>query len=107
MSALAQLVLLLCACGVRTQDFMAPSVNIVSELGKIKDLEERMKTAEDTMQSQSNLLTELTSKLAELTSENGGKYKYIYLIDLERCLYVNKAAQCLDRKKKKVSRGSA
>lgn len=50
---------------------MAPSVNIVSELGKIKDLEERMNTAEDTMQSQSNLLT-------ELTSENGGIYKYMF-----------------------------
>ncbi|KAF5897805.1 complement C1q-like protein 2, partial [Clarias magur] len=49
---------------------MAPNMNILAELGKIKVLEERLKTTEDVMQSQSNSVTELTSKLEELKGEN-------------------------------------
>ncbi|XP_034159179.2 cerebellin-1 [Pangasianodon hypophthalmus] len=71
MLIIAQLVLLLCACCAQTQDFMTPNVNILNEIGKIKNLEERLKTAEDKMQSQTTLVNELTSKLKELGSENG------------------------------------
>ncbi|KAM9501558.1 cerebellin-1-like [Clarias gariepinus] len=70
MSISSQIVLLLCVCCVQAQDFMAPSVNIISEIQKIKALEERLKTTEDMMQSQNNSVTELTSKLEDLKSEN-------------------------------------
>ncbi|KAF4089554.1 hypothetical protein AMELA_G00067370 [Ameiurus melas] len=56
MLIIAQVVLLLCAFCVRTQDF--------------KNLEERLTTTEDIVQRQSNLVSELTSKLEELSNEN-------------------------------------
>ncbi|KAM9501063.1 cerebellin-1-like [Clarias gariepinus] len=62
MSVSSQIVLLLFVCCVQAQDFIAPSVNIISEIKKIKDLEERLKTTEDMMQSQNNSVTELKSE---------------------------------------------
>lgn len=53
---------------------MAPSVNILSEIEKIKTLNERLNMTEDMMQRQNKLVTELTSKLEELRSENGGTH---------------------------------
>ncbi|XP_026878132.2 cerebellin-1-like [Electrophorus electricus] len=41
-----QLALLLCAWSTQAQDFMSPSVNIVAELAKVKNMEERLKTSE-------------------------------------------------------------
>lgn len=47
---ITQLVLLLCAWRVQTQDFITPKVDILTELAKIKNLEERLKTIEETME---------------------------------------------------------
>ncbi|XP_072544768.1 complement component 1, q subcomponent-like 4 like [Salminus brasiliensis] len=66
-----QVALLLCSWGGRAQDFMLPDVNIVTELGKLKNLEERLKTQEETLQNQNILVTLLKSSVEELTRENG------------------------------------
>ncbi|KAF4089553.1 hypothetical protein AMELA_G00067360 [Ameiurus melas] len=47
---ITQLVLLLCAWRAQTQDFTTPKVDILAELAKIKNLEERLKTIEETME---------------------------------------------------------
>lgn len=72
MLSIAQLVLLLCAWGVQTQDFLTPALNILNEIAKIKNLEARLNTTEDTVQIQNSLVTELTSVVEQLKSENDG-----------------------------------
>ncbi|KAK1786811.1 hypothetical protein P4O66_017209 [Electrophorus voltai] len=65
-----QLALLLCAWSTQAQDFMSPSVNIVTELAKVKNMEERLKTSEAMLQNQNNLVTQLNSRVEGLETEN-------------------------------------
>uniref|UniRef100_A0A4W4F737 C1q domain-containing protein n=1 Tax=Electrophorus electricus TaxID=8005 RepID=A0A4W4F737_ELEEL len=65
-----QLALLLCAWSTQAQDFMSPSVNIVAELAKVKNMEERLKTSEAMLQNQNNLVTQLNSRVEGLETEN-------------------------------------
>ncbi|XP_060755422.1 collagen alpha-1(X) chain-like [Neoarius graeffei] len=50
---------------------MAPNVTILHEIGKMKNLEQRLSMTEDMVQRQNSLVIELISKLEELRSENG------------------------------------
>ncbi|XP_036452566.1 complement factor H-related protein 2-like [Colossoma macropomum] len=54
-----QSALLLCVCGALAQDFMSPTVNIMEELGKLKNMEERLRTMEETVQNQRVLVEHL------------------------------------------------
>uniref|UniRef100_A0A3B4CI22 C1q domain-containing protein n=1 Tax=Pygocentrus nattereri TaxID=42514 RepID=A0A3B4CI22_PYGNA len=51
--------LLLCVGGALAQDFMSPTVNIMEELGKLKNMEERLRTLEETVQNQRVLVEQL------------------------------------------------
>ncbi|XP_017558856.1 complement factor H-related protein 2-like [Pygocentrus nattereri] len=51
--------LLLCVGGALAQDFMSPNVNIMEELGKLKNMEERLRTMEGMMQNQRVLVEQL------------------------------------------------
>ncbi|XP_017558981.1 coagulation factor XIII B chain-like [Pygocentrus nattereri] len=51
--------LLLCVGGALAQDFMSPNVNIMEELGKLKNMEERLRTLEETVQNQRVLVEQL------------------------------------------------
>ncbi|KAL7876681.1 hypothetical protein AOLI_G00116440 [Acnodon oligacanthus] len=51
--------LLLCAWGALAQEFMSPTVNIMEELAKLKNMEERLRTMEETMQNQRVLVEQL------------------------------------------------
>ncbi|XP_076828701.1 complement component 1, q subcomponent-like 4 like [Brachyhypopomus gauderio] len=65
-----QLALLLCAWSTKTQDFMSPSVNIIAELGKVKDIEEQLKIMKQMLQNQNNLVAQLNSRVVELEIKN-------------------------------------
>ena len=54
-----RLALLLCVWGALAQDFMSPNVNIIEELGKLKNMEERLKTVEETVRNQRVLVEQL------------------------------------------------
>ncbi|KAL6489740.1 hypothetical protein MHYP_G00000850 [Metynnis hypsauchen] len=56
--------LLLCAWGALAQEFMSPSVNIVEELAKLKNMEERLRTLEETVQNQRVLMEQLQKEMA-------------------------------------------
>ncbi|KAL6489744.1 hypothetical protein MHYP_G00000890 [Metynnis hypsauchen] len=54
--------LLLCAWGALAQEFMSPSVNIVEELAKLKNMEQRLRTMEVMLQNQRVLVEQLQTE---------------------------------------------
>ncbi|KAL6489743.1 hypothetical protein MHYP_G00000880 [Metynnis hypsauchen] len=54
--------LLLCVWGALAQEFMSPSVNIVEELAKLKNMEERLRTLEETVRHQRVLMEQLQTE---------------------------------------------
>ncbi|KAI4884997.1 hypothetical protein NFI96_006220 [Prochilodus magdalenae] len=66
----SNLALLLSVWGTLADDIMSPTLNIIEELGKLRKLEERLKTMEEQTQNQSSSVTLLNSVVQELKREN-------------------------------------
>ncbi|XP_036452564.1 complement factor H-related protein 5-like isoform X5 [Colossoma macropomum] len=66
-----QSALLLCVCGALAQEFMSPNVNIMEELGKLKNMEERLRTMEERLQTMEEKMQNQNTLVEQLKKENG------------------------------------
>ncbi|KAL7879402.1 hypothetical protein SRHO_G00016560 [Serrasalmus rhombeus] len=63
--------LLLCVGGALAQEFMSPNVNIMEELGKLKNMEERLRTVEEQLRTMEGKMQNQNTLVEELKKENG------------------------------------
>ncbi|XP_017558980.1 complement factor H-related protein 2-like [Pygocentrus nattereri] len=63
--------LLLCVGGALAQDFMSPNMNIMEELGKLKNMEERLRTVEEQLRTMEGKMQNQNTLVEELKKENG------------------------------------
>ncbi|XP_066537620.1 complement component 1, q subcomponent-like 4 like [Hoplias malabaricus] len=63
-----QLALMLTLWATEAQEFMSPTLNIIEELGKLKDMEDRLKTLEESVRTQNGVVEQLQKENGDLKS---------------------------------------